>query len=602
MGDFKRALLCMVLLLVTPLVSATAFFETGEAPVNTTINNGGWTTVNLQKNYINPVVIAGPVSHNNSNSLSSRVQNITSNSFQIGMQSPCESFNRYSGTTPPPANTCPSSAWESETIQWIVIEQGTWVFPDGTKIEAYNHVTNTLRSKAGNGNARDLINFSHSYTAAPAVIHNVSSFNEADWVTTSVWGPTTSRGTLPSTTSFSLALEGGEAENLHATETIGWMAIERTSGTNLGNTYAAGRVGRTVDRHNDECQNISNGATYSSTPNIIAKHNTIGGGDGAWVRLCGSEIGNSSFNVHMDEDQVTDVDRTGVDEAVAWFAFESGAFGLLEFLTADKTVTDEDSDGISGPGELLTYSVVITNQQDDFAQSNNAASTNPEFTDLLDGNVSFDSVISASSGSLTYNSSLNRIEWQGSVPASGTVNLQYRVLVNEDMAICSLSNISNQGQLNMDPIADAVESGDVDNLNYIVELTDDPSRNDGADSDGDSLTDDDDATVISADCLADIAVSKSDASANYQPDQSSTYTIVISNSGPHSVIGIQVADTLPNGLSFNGPVTCSITTGTGSCGGQSVSGQDYNQSINLSDDSEATITIPVLYSAEPTDY
>ena len=336
-------------------------------------------------------------------------------------------------------------------------------------------------------------------------------------------------------------------------------------------------------------------------PNVISKHNTMDGGNGGWVRQCASS-NSSSFNVHVDEDQVRDVERTGIPEYVSWFAFESGSFGALEFLSATKTVTDEDSDGVGGPGELLTYAVTITNLQDDFAQVDNAASTNPEFTDDLDSNVTFDSVVSASSGSLTHNAGLNRMEWQGSVPASGAVSLQYRVRVNEDMTICSLSNISNQGQLNMDPVDDSIEAGDIDNLNQITELTDDPSRDDGVDSDGDTLTNDDDATVITAECLSDISVTKSDATANYAPGQNSSYTIVITNAGPHSVVGIQVADTLPSGLSFNGAVNCSITNGSGSCGAQSVSGQDYSQSITLSNDSEATIVIPVSYSEDPTDY
>lgn len=596
--------LCVALILsfISANASATAFFETGEVQVTTTLDNGGWVTVNLQKSYVNPVVIAGPVSHNNDNSLSTRISNVSGNSFDIGVQSPCESFNQYAGTTPPAADTCPSAPWTSETVQWIVIEQGTWVFPDGTKVEAYNHPTNTLRSKAGSGSARDVISFSHTYATRPAIIHSVSSFNEADWVTSSVWGPSTSRGSLPDATGFSLTLEGGEAENSHATEVIGWMAVEPVNGINNGNRYSAGVVSRTVDRHNDECQVINIGASYTSTPNIIAKHNTMAGGDGSWVRLCGTEIGLTSFFVHMDEDQVTDVDRTGIEEAVSWFAFENGSFGVLDFLTATKTVTDEDSDGIAGPGELLTYSVTITNQQDDFAQVNNPASTEPEYIDVLDTNISFDSVVSASSGSLTYNTTAGRLEWQGSVPASGTVTLQYRVRVNSDMSICALTTINNQGQLNMDPIDDAVVIGDVDNLNQIVEFTDDPSRDDGIDSDSDGATGDDDPTIISAGCLADISVTKDDASVNYSPGQVSNYTIVVSNSGPHTVNGMEVSDTLSSGLTIGGVISCSVTTGTGSCGAQSISGQNYSQTINLDKNSAVTIIIPVIYDTDPSSF
>lgn len=282
--------------------------------------------------------------------------------------------------------------------------------------------------------------------------------------------------------------------------------------------------------------------------------------------------------------------------------FGSGSFGVLDFLTATKTVNDEDSDGVAGPGELMTYRVTITNQQDDFAQVNNPASTELEFIDVLDTNVSFDSVVSASSGSLTYNSTAGRLEWQGSVPASGSVTLQYRVRVNSDMSICALSSISNQGQLNMDPIDDSMIIGDVDNLNQITEFTDDPSRDDGVDSDTDGATGDDDVTVITAGCLADISVTKDDSSVNYTPEQTSSYTIVVSNSGPHTVNGMQVSDSLPSGLTISGAISCSVTTGTGSCGVQTISGQDYNQVISLDKNSAVTIVIPVVYNTDPSSF
>ena len=258
----------LIITIFSPYSAAAAFFETGETSVSTTVDNGGWVTVNLQKTYVSPVVIAGPVTHNNGNSLSVRVRNAGSTSFQIGMQSPCESYNRYNNTTPPPANTCPTSAWQSETIQWLVIEQGTWEFPDNTKVEAYLHNTSTIRSKfGGNSNNADTISYSHTYTQAPAVLHTVNTFNDANWISTTAWGSTGGRNNPPGTTGFRLALEGAEATTSHGSEAIGWLAIERGTGTNLGNTYAAGRTaGLDVDRHNDECQNLSYGATFPATP------------------------------------------------------------------------------------------------------------------------------------------------------------------------------------------------------------------------------------------------------------------------------------------------------------------------------------------------
>ena len=327
----------------------------------------------------------------------------------------------------------------------------------------------------------------------------------------------------------------------------------------------------------------------------------MNGGDGAWVRQCAAN-NSSSFNVHMEEDQVRDTDRTGIPEMVSWFAFQQGAFGVLEFLNATKSATDEDGDGVVGPGELITYNVTINNLQADFAQADNGAGTEPEFIDNLNTNVDFESVVSASSGTLTYAAGTNRMEWQGAVPAASSVTLSYRVRVKNDAAVCSASDIDNQGQLNMDPIDDAVEAGDIDNLNQITEVSDDSSVDNGVDSDMDSLTDDDDPTLVTVSCRSNISVSKTDTVATYTPGGTATYTIVVTNAGPHNLIGATVVDNLPDGLTISGPVTCNITTGTGSCGTQSIVGNDISQIVNLDNGAEATLEVPVTYSTNPADY
>ena len=96
----------ILILLVNVLAShanAGGFFETGTATLTNTIDSGFWATINYTKSYVNPVVVAGPISHNNDLTLVPRVRNVTATSFQIGMQSPCENV----GSIDPPAGPCP---------------------------------------------------------------------------------------------------------------------------------------------------------------------------------------------------------------------------------------------------------------------------------------------------------------------------------------------------------------------------------------------------------------------------------------------------------------------------------------------------------------
>lgn len=586
--------LFVVLWVVAPSAFAGAFFETGQSVVNPTIDSSGanWLTVNTQKNYKRPIVIASLMTHNNDNSLSVRVRSVGTNSFQIGLQSPCENYNRYGNTSPPPANRCPiSGSWQAETVQWMVIEEGTWIFPDGTKIEAYKLNSNTVRSKfGGNANAATVVNYSHTYTAAPIVLHTINTFNDSNWISSTVWGRTGGRNQIPDATGFRIALEGAEATTSHGSEAIGWVAMELGSGANMGNQYAAFKSsGLTVDRHNDGCYSVNYGLTFAAVPNAVVQHNTMNGGDGAWVRGCAA-IQANRVRVHMEEDQVRDTERTGIPESVAGFAFSNGGVGALEFLTVEKTTSDT---GV-GPGTVITYSISITNLQDDFEQPDNPSSTEPEFVDVLDSTLEFDSIVSASSGALIFNAALQRFEWNGNIPPSGTVNLEYTVKVKKQATTCILANIPNQAQMNMDPSRDST-------INDIVEVSDDPSIDDGNDLDGDILTDDDDETLVAIGCESDIAVTKTDSQAIYTPGDATTYIVTVTNNGPHHVVGATITDNLPNGVAINGAVTCNFT-GVGVCGAQTIVGNDINQVFTLEKDATLTLTVPILYSNDPSDY
>ncbi|WP_421858241.1 DUF6701 domain-containing protein [Marinobacter salarius] len=321
-----RTVLLLVAGLVAPVLSAEdAFFETGSVVVNDSIDRGNWETVSLRETYTSPVVIVGPVSHNNDNSLSARVRNVTATSFEVGFQSPCESAARSAG-----GGACPSGgSWNSETIRYWVVEEGAWEFPDGTLIEAGRLNTSTVRSGQGSANAADTVVFQRAFSSPPAVLHSVNSFGDPDWITSTSFASGNNTGSVPSATDMSLALEGAEVTTSHGAETIGWVAIESGSGTNSGNDYVAGAVGQVVDRHSDACQRLGLGFNFASAPDVVASNITVAGTNGSWVRYCGAEIASNSIDVHVDEDQVNDAERTGLEEAVGVFAFSANGSGRL---------------------------------------------------------------------------------------------------------------------------------------------------------------------------------------------------------------------------------------------------------------------------------
>ncbi len=102
---------------------------------------------------------------------------------------------------------------------------------------------------------------------------------------------------------------------------------------------------------------------------------------------------------------------------------------------------------------------------------------------------------------------------------------------------------------------------------------------------------------------ADVSITKSDGSATYTPGGSTTYVITVSNAGPDSVTDAIVSDTLPNGATLSGPWSCVATAGTcGAANGGTSGDQAISLTVSLDAGGQATINVPVTFSANPADY
>ena len=112
------------------------------------------------------------------------------------------------------------------------------------------------------------------------------------------------------------------------------------------------------------------------------------------------------------------------------------------------------------------------------------------------------------------------------------------------------------------------------------------TETDGADN---SATD---TTAVSL--VADLAVTKTDGLTNVSSGGNSTYTIVVTNSGPSDVVGASFADVIPTGLAG---VTWTCTSEPGSaCGAASGSGS-ISESIDLASGTSVTYSVSATVSA-----
>jgi len=161
-----------------------------------------WVTVPLSKTYTNPVVVVKVAEQIGSDPGVGRIRNVTGKSFQARFQE----WNYLDGQH------------SAERLFYLVAEAGSHNVA-GLNFEAGKINTDILLADGW-----EAINFSQSFSTAPALFTSVMTYSGSDTVTTRVRNF--------DTTGFELALQEQESLNdNHLTETLGWIAIEQGTGT-----------------------------------------------------------------------------------------------------------------------------------------------------------------------------------------------------------------------------------------------------------------------------------------------------------------------------------------------------------------------------------
>jgi RHS repeat-associated protein len=154
-----------------------------------------WTRVTFEEAFDDvPVVIASPMTYSDANAGAGavRVRNVYKTGFEVR-------FEEYDGPDHP-----------LETIGWIALKPGTHTL-DGKTIVAGSVSTNSNYSSVSLS----------GFSATPAVITQIQSYNEADYASHTRLNNTNSTG-------FEIKIEE-QNDTEHASETVGYIAIEPTT-------------------------------------------------------------------------------------------------------------------------------------------------------------------------------------------------------------------------------------------------------------------------------------------------------------------------------------------------------------------------------------
>ncbi|MFS4418522.1 Ig-like domain-containing protein [Maribacter sp. 2307ULW6-5] len=308
--------------------------------------NHTWTTVELERNFENPIVITSPLSTTGSQPATVRVRNVTGNSFQWRVDE-----------------------WEyldeihlTEEIYYLVVERGVHELENGTTLQA--------------GTARASSTFNTQilkmpFNSAPILLTQVSTENEAEAVVVSV------KNVSPDSFRLKLSEEergnpsqkngNGQRNRDHIPETISWLAIESGSANGIGTDFFEAVKLPAADIHtpwtvidflqtyfNDERAFFADIQTVNGIDpvNLRRRRNVSNGVD---------SFGQDKIQLFAQEEQSRDFETNHAPEAIGYLVF-NGLGSLMGYTfntenpSNNRSTLAENSEAIAS-GETLTISV-----------------------------------------------------------------------------------------------------------------------------------------------------------------------------------------------------------------------------------------------------
>ena len=245
-----------------------------------------WQRVAFQKTFMNPVVVAGPLSNNGGQPAVVRIRNVDPTGFEIRVQE----WDYLDGDH------------AVETVSYLVMEAGSYTLDDGTRIEAVN----VDSFSAPNFKA---VTFNQAFNTVPVVMSSVTSFNDSAAVT--------DRMRTITAEGFMCRMQEQEANSQdHGAESLSYIAWEPSTGTLAGTTYV---IGKTGDEITSGFSTITFAAGFAAVPAMLMDMQSTDGGDTANTRYCNPT--GQSVDLKVAEEQSRDTETNHTSEVVGYMLF-----------------------------------------------------------------------------------------------------------------------------------------------------------------------------------------------------------------------------------------------------------------------------------------
>ncbi|MCH2042482.1 MAG: HYR domain-containing protein, partial [Saccharospirillaceae bacterium] len=291
----------------------------GQSGVETVIQTSAaqWHSVAFDATITNPVIKMSNMTNNDGDPYCVRVRNVSDNGFEWQI----DEWDYLDG-----------SRILSEEVSWLAIAEGTHTLDNGSVIQA--GLTTAINE------ANKQVTFGSAFGSVPVVMSQVMTSNEIDAVVT--------RNRNRTTAGFQLRMQEQELNsNSHATETIGWIAID-----NGGSVTDGIIIGETSNSVNHNPATVAFGGTFANAPTVLHDQQTFNGGDASWTQVNG--VTTNDFIVSIDEEQSKDTETNHTTEIVGFYALSE------ELLTAQGNGANTLSGGDGGSGiVIIKYAIGV---------------------------------------------------------------------------------------------------------------------------------------------------------------------------------------------------------------------------------------------------
>jgi len=265
-----------------------------------------WKQAALNSAFVNPVVVAKPISFNDGDPAVISIRNVDATGFEMRIQE----WDYL------------DSLHAEESVSYVVMEAGNYTLSDGSLVEAGKFLTRRTGTSSFIS-----VYFDQAFNEVPVVVAGISTFNGPDTVTGRIRNIGTS--------SFEFCMQEQETHSqAHTSEEISVIAWEVSSGTVDGVTF---EIDKTEDAVTDAFHTVTFTQSFTNLPVFIADMQTCDGPDPANVRWDNKDL--YGVDISIAEEQSGDIETDHTTEVVGYMVFS----------------TDTDGDGLSDSDEVNLY-------------------------------------------------------------------------------------------------------------------------------------------------------------------------------------------------------------------------------------------------------